>query len=141
VSGGAFIVGIGARGGLLVDEFSVACQKIPVTGEPGQRGGFKSIGPGGGTFSASGICGKGDAIHIIWMKSGSFIDKVKDAWCFGRDGNGWEINPPNFSKADVDIGGVGGVSCSIRCPDGEALYKVTVKYGGVIDSIRGECRQ
>jgi hypothetical protein len=63
------------------------------------------------------------------------------AFCYPRQGQGWKLSRRGGSEAMVDIGGGGGTSCDIVCPAGEALYKITVKYGGWVDSIRGECRK
>jgi hypothetical protein len=137
---GEYIAALGARGGLLIDEFSIACRKHPVSGQPGEIGGFKSAGPGGGTLSKSGKCGNGHAMNSISFKSGSFIDRVSSGGCNPREGSGW-AGGTIPSSASVNVGGPGGIACSIICPIGEALYKVTVRYGGVVDSIRGECRK
>jgi hypothetical protein len=137
---GQYIAGIAARGGLFIDEFSIACRKHPVSGAQGELGSFKSAGPGGGTTSKSAKCGNNHAVYTIRFQSGSLIDKVRSGGCTPREGNGWaQAGTP--SAAVVDVGGPGGIACSITCPIGEAMYKVTVKYGGVLDSIRGECRK
>jgi hypothetical protein len=136
---GQYVAGIGARGGAFVDEFSIACRKIPVSGDPGDLGGFKSAGPGGGTLTNSGKCGRKDAVKAIVFNSGAFVDKVRNVNCNGREGNGWSDSISTGFV--VDIGGFGGGQCIMRCPVNEALYKVTVKSGGVVDSIRGECRK
>lgn len=65
--------------------------------------------------------------------------EVDSGGCRGRSGSGWGNSEQ--SAASVDIGGGGGIACTISCPSNEAMYKVTVKYGGVIDSIRSECRK
>lgn len=136
---GQYIAALGARGGLFVDQFSVACRKIPVSGNSGELGGYKSAGPGGGTRSFSDECDNGHAVRIIDFKSGAVVDKVVSGSCMRRSGSGWTRQTD--STASVQIGGGGGISCSITCPSNEAMYKVTVKYGGVVDSIRGECRK
>lgn len=138
---GQYIVGIGARGRAFVDEFSIACQKIPVSGTPGSRGGFKSAGPGGGTSTNSDLCDAGHALTTLHVKSGALVDKVEFGRCYPREGDGWKLKRTEGSVPSVQIGGGGGISCTIDCPKGEALFKVTVKSGGVVDSLRGECRK
>jgi hypothetical protein len=64
---GQYIAALAARGGLFIDEYSVACRKIPVSGQAGSLGEYKSAGPGGGTSTDSDTCDKGHAV----TKSGS----------------------------------------------------------------------
>ena len=137
---GQYVAGVSARGGLFVDEFSIACRKIPATGSAGNLGDYMSAGPGGGIDSESGNCSRKHAVTTLSVNSGSVIDNVFFAKCSSRnDEGGW--NADSASGVTVDIGGPGGVRCRLECPRNEALYKVTVKYGGVIDSLRGECRK
>jgi hypothetical protein len=138
---GQYVAGIGARGGGFVDEFSIACRKIPVSGQPGSLGGYKSAGPGGGTRSRSRECDNGHAVKAVIFRSGVLIDNVEGATCRARSGDGWSNQTQSFLDLDIGVGGIGGGHCSIGCPSNEALYRVTVKYGVVIDSIRGECRK
>ncbi|MFZ1681631.1 MAG: hypothetical protein WAT70_11500 [Rhizobiaceae bacterium] len=138
---GQYIVGIGARAGLVIDEFSIACQKIPVSGAAGSRGGFKSGGPGGGVVSRSAFCKQGQAVTSITTHSGGFVDKVHSGACQSRDGDGWKSGNSGVSFAELDLGGPGGGFCQLACPQGEAMFKITVKFGGVVDSLRGECRK
>ncbi|MGD9913463.1 MAG: hypothetical protein AB7S80_05220 [Rhizobiaceae bacterium] len=138
---GQYIVGVAARGGAFVDEISVACQKIPTSGEPGPRGAFRSAGTGGGTDARSGFCRAAQAVMELSTKGGAYLDRVKVASCNPRRNTGaWETVGIN-SSVSLNIGGLGGTDCTIECPAGEALYELTVKYGGWIDSIRGQCRQ
>lgn len=98
-----------------------------------------SAGPGGGTRSQSGECRRNDeAVTSIIVRSGAFVDKIDYARCRDRDDGGWRPDKGTFS---LKIGGSGGGECFVTCPFGEALYKVTVKSGGWIDSISGQCRQ
>lgn len=138
---GQYIVGIGARAGLVIDEFSIACQKIPVSGSPGSRGGFKSGGPGGGVVSTSAFCKQGQAVTTISTRSGAVVDRVSSGSCQSREGDGWKSGNSGVSFAKLDIGGPGGGFCQLACPQGEAMFKITVKFGGVVDSLRGECRK
>lgn len=137
---GHYVAAIGARAGLYVDEFSLACRKIPATGAAGELGNFMSAGPGGGTNSKSDTCDKGHAVTTITFRSGGFIDTVFNGHCSKRSGSGWGTE--RDSNAGVTVGNLAfGVDCDIVCPVGEAMYKVTVKYGGVVDSIKGQCRR
>jgi hypothetical protein len=137
---GQYIAGMAARGGLFVDEFSIACRKLPVDGSVGSLGNYISAGPGGGTKSASGECNRKHAVRRLLIKSGAFVDKIEFGKCGAREGDdeAWFGDRSSF---ELNIGGGGGGRCVVQCPNGEALYKVTVKYGGWIDSIRGECRR
>lgn len=137
---GQYVAGVSARGGLFVDEFSIACRKIPANGSVGDLGSYMSAGPGGGTETASGNCSRKHAVTRLTVVSGAVIDSVFFAKCSTRnDEGGW--NADSASGVTLEIGGPGGGRCRVECPQNEALYKVTVKYGGVIDSIRGECRK
>ena len=109
---GQYVAAIGARAGAFIDEFSIACREIPVSGNPGRLGNYMSGGPGGGTSSRSGQCGGGGA---NWGDARGYIN--------------------------LDIGGGGGLFCALECPQGEVLYQVAVRHGGWVDSIKGNCRQ
>lgn len=122
-----------------MDQYSIACRKIPVSGAPGDLGGFISAGPGGGTQNDSDTCDKPHAVGSIEFSSGIYVDRARGASCSSRSGTGWGDNAP--SSASIDIGGIGGVKCIISCPTGEAMYQLTVKYGSWIDSISGNCRR
>ena len=45
---GQHIAAMATRGGAFIDEVSIACRRIPVSGEPGPLGPWVSAGPGGG---------------------------------------------------------------------------------------------
>jgi hypothetical protein len=136
---GQYIAGIGARGAALVDEFSIACRKIPTSGAPGDLGGFSTAGPGGGTGSASDTCDKNHAVIAMFFKSGIYLDRARGGICGKRSGTGW--GSQTQSKVDMEVGGIGGENCSLNCPEGEAMYEVTVKFGAWVDSVRGSCRR
>jgi hypothetical protein len=136
---GQYIAGIGARGAAFVDEFSIACRKLPTSGAAGALGDFSTAGPGGGTGSGSGLCDKGQAVIVMFFKSGIYLDNIKSGICAKRAGTGWNVQAQ--SDIDLGIGGLGGESCSLNCPSGEAMYQVTVKYGAWVDSVKGNCRR
>jgi hypothetical protein len=138
---GQYVVGLSARGGVYVDQVSIACQKIPTSGQFGPRGGFLSAGPGGGTDQHGGFCDLHQAVAFLRLKSGIYLDHFTNGGCNAREGDGWRVSEGNQSSADVDIGGPGGISCTVSCPPGEALYGVSVRYGAWIDSISGQCRK
>jgi hypothetical protein len=138
---GQYIVGLGARGGAFVDQFSIVCQKIPVSGTPGERGDWRDAGPGGGTQSRHAFCKSKQAVLGLRVKSGSLMDKIMGFGCDPRSGSGWDSTIGTDTNRSIDIGGPGGIGCDLLCPPTEALYQVTVKYGGVIDSIKGQCRK
>ena len=81
---GQYVAAIGARAGAFIDDFSIACREIPVSGNPGPLGNYMSGGPGGGTRSRSGQCGGGGAVWEIWVNSGGYVDKIKTAGCATR---------------------------------------------------------
>jgi hypothetical protein len=135
---GEYIAGLHVRGGAFVDQFSIACRRIPVSGAAGPLGEYKSAGPGGGTRSNSVQCTSGDAFSWISFSSGAYVDKAVAGGCASREGDRWGRA---WYRLPIDIGGLGGYDCSVGCPYGEALYQVTVRHGGWIDSIRGDCRQ
>jgi hypothetical protein len=137
---GQYVAGIAARGGLFLDEYSIACRKIPASGAPGSLGDYKTGGPGDSNSIDTDTCDKGHAANELWFRSGAVIDRAEKGFCVKRSGDGWGSGDRD-SVADISEGGPGGLACFIRCPAGEAIYKLTVKYGGVIDSIRGECRR
>jgi hypothetical protein len=136
---GHYVAAIGARGRSFVDEFSIACRRIPVSGQPGSLGSYKSAGSGGGTGGDSGECDKGHAVKTIMFRSGFFVDNVIAVSCGSRSGDGWTSDTQ--SSFDIEIGGIGGQICTIECQSNEALYKVTVRYGAWVDSVRAECRK
>ena len=135
---GQYVAAIGARAGAFIDEFSIACREIPVSGNPGRLGNYMSGGPGGGTSSRSGQCGGGGAVWEIWVNSGGYVDKIKTAGCATRGGDNWG---DARGYINLDIGGGGGLFCALECPQGEVLYQVAVRHGGWVDSIKGNCRQ
>jgi hypothetical protein len=136
---GQYVAALTVRGALYVDQFSIACRSIPVSGEPGDIGTFKSAGPGGGVLSETESCVVGSAVTRVKVNSGVYVDKIKSVTCHPREGTGWASRRGEI--LDISIGGPGGGFCGFSCPDGEALYQVTVKYGDWIDSIRGSCRR
>ncbi len=136
---GQYVAALTARGAVYVDQFSIACRSIPVSGEPGDIGNFKSAGPGGGVLSDTESCTVGSAVTGVKVNSGVYVDKIRSVTCHSRDGTGWAFRRGEI--LDVSIGGPGGGFCGFSCPDGEALYQVTVRYGNWIDSIRGSCRR
>jgi hypothetical protein len=134
-----YITQVGARGGAFVDEFSIACRRLPPL-EPATNEVTDSIsgGPGGGTHSKWTYCP--DARHAVWIidfKSGALVDRVTSGQCKGRPGVG---GVRDFESA-LNVGGDGGIPCQLKCPPSEYMYKITIKYGAFMDSIKGDCRQ
>jgi hypothetical protein len=142
---GEYIVGLGERRGMFVDSISAACRKIPVKGstEPlGPRQSFQTAGASGGTASSSVVCRDNRAIRVVHVYSGGFVDDLRAASCGERSPDGWStLHGVEGATLSLDRNGTGGHSCHLSCPPGEALYKLTVKYDGWVDSVRGECRR
>lgn len=137
---GQYVAGISARAGAFLDEYGIACRKILVSGAAGALGDDKRGGPGGSGLRAEGKCAKGHAVNELWFRSGAVVDGAGRGFCVERAGDGWNSGDRD-STIDIREGGPGGLACSISCPAGEAIYKITIRYGGVIDSVRGECRR
>jgi hypothetical protein len=135
---GQYIAALAVRGNGFTDLWSIACREIPVHGQSGPLGNYMSAGPGGGTITKDGSCKRGDAVSSIYVRSGWYVDYADRGWCASRSGDGW--SPANY-WFDLKVGGWGGSPCLVDCPTGEAMYKLTVRWGGWIDSIRGDCRR
>jgi len=102
---GQYIAGIAARGGVYVDQFSIACRNIPASGAPGELGDFLSAGPGGGLDTESAGCKEGDAVVFIRFMSGIYVDNALRALCFPRSGTGWRTEEQDHaSQAKVNTG-------------------------------------
>jgi hypothetical protein len=126
---GKFVSGVSARGGSYVDQIGIRCSGTKYTSTWDGPGTWKTMGPGGGNVAGDMAC---DASHVrrIEVKSGTYVDRVVSASCGSGPGS-----------QSIGIGGTGGSTCELECPQGEKLYSVTITYGSWIDSIAGKCRQ
>lgn len=79
-------------------------------------------------------CGSDQAaVRSITFQAGGYIDRIEQFQCMGY--------PTSFDLFNaMNVGGFGGSRIDVVCPKGEALYKLTLRVGGAIDSIVGTCR-
>lgn len=135
---GQYIVGFGARYGVYVDSISIRCAAFDSAGKRKSPGDWKTAGGSGGTLYKDGQCSGDRALTYFEFSSGGYVDKARSGRCFTRQAEGgFGGSVKDFT---VDGGGPGGIYCGMQCPTGEALYEVTVKSGGWVDSIKGKCR-
>jgi hypothetical protein len=79
-------------------------------------------------------CGSDQAaVSSITFQAGGYIDRIQGFQCMDYPKTFDLINPMN-------VGGFGGSRQGVQCPKGEALYKLTLRLGGAIDSVVGTCR-
>jgi hypothetical protein len=141
-SSGQYVVGVSARGGSYVDQIGLRCASFDAAGKRIGQGSWKTGGPGGGSVSRDKTCAATEAVIQLDLKSGVYVDQMVEAKCRKRlAGGGFDETPRNYTRLNLEVGGfLGGRSCELQCPGGEALYGVTIKHGGWIDSITGKCR-
>lgn len=138
---GQYIVGFGARTGAYVDSIVLRCAPFDRAGKRGALGPWQTLGASGGTDYRDDVCDGDKAIYALYVRSGGYLDHVGFGACGKRQRAGGFAQKSSDSTIVVSKGGIGGTSCSLTCPTGEALYEITVKSGGWIDSIRGACRE
>ncbi len=133
---GQYIVGLARRSGMFVDSVSVRCS--------GERG-WKTAGGTGGTDHADAVCGAGAGIGGIAVRAGAYIDEIKYAECLHPGWTAADIHP--YRRDRVYPGQEKSFqttrhepNCFMRCPRGELLTELTVRYGGWVDSLKGKCR-
>ena len=131
---GQRIIGIGGGGGSFLEGFGILCGKPDSKGYYNVSGKWK-FGPKG-RLSASGRCPDGFVVNKIDMKSGLYVDRLLGGFCanckFGECTG-------TYNTFSVNAGGNGGNRCVATCPDGQGLYKVVIRHGLWIDSIKGYC--
>lgn len=88
-------------------------------------------------MSKSVQCPKGvHAIHMITVKAGLYIDRVKEASCRDTTSMTGSTGP-----MPIEVGGNGGLFKFLACPSGQALYRLDARTGDAIDSLQGFCRR
>jgi hypothetical protein len=140
---GEYIVGLGVRRGQYVDSISVECREISPAGAAGRRRDWITVGASGGTRFSSDRCAVFfEAISSVSFYSGAWVDYLQQISCSSRDStDGSWSRSRSPGRIFPQAGLVGGIPCELRCPPGEALSRITVRYDGWIDSIEGSCRQ
>jgi hypothetical protein len=137
---GEYIVGVGYRAGQYVDSITVQCQAIAADGEPGRRGARETAGGSGGTRSNFKSCRSSSAFVKLTVHSGIWVDLLASGECRAKNNEGRWVRA--YEYLEYELLNLGGTArkCALECPPGEALTSLTVRYGGWIDSISGQCR-
>jgi len=137
----AFMTGVEAQGGAsnpldtrLVRVLSFECTAFSPMGASGTTTAVRaSQGYLDGVTHGLARCGAREVIQTVHLFAGSYIDRIEAVSCVGEDGR---LRTP----IAVNAGGGGGSSHALRCPNGEALYRVDATAGMAIDSLQGFCR-
>jgi hypothetical protein len=136
---GGFIVGVTAFGGKdgqfgfnLVRRIRFTCRMANgSTQQTAEAVGSKAITQDLSNNSVS--CPSGMVIDSFGINSGIYIDRLSYGDC---------ISPTQSqSGLNINVGGDGGIGTNaFSCPATEVLYRVDVRYGDTIDSMKGYCR-
>jgi len=139
---GQYVVRLSATGGDYVDRIGIRCASFNAAGARSALGHSASAGGGGGSESATGTCPGNRAVASIWTFSGDWLDVLGSANCAQRRAAGGfgPLNDGTSVLMEFDVGGDGGRLCHLICPAGQAVHKITVRYGWWIDSIEVFCR-
>ena len=86
---GQYVALLGARAGAFLDQFTIACREIPVSGQPGPIGNSMTGGGTGGLDSDSAQCHTEQAVRSVSFKSGAYVDHLYGGSCTPRAGDGW----------------------------------------------------
>lgn len=140
---GQYVVGLSAKGDRYVDRLGIRCAPFSSSGKRGAIAHTASAGGTGGTANASGQCVGNSAFIGLVARGDVWLDSIGNARCASRaSGGGFEAATAQGSTLiEFNIGGYGGKQCSLRCPAGEAIYEIRVRYGAWIDSIEVLCRR
>lgn len=139
----AFIVGVVASGGKdqpfgmnLLRKIRFRCQAFtgttPGANQPDTAQASAGDSATSNTSSDEGSCTSGRVVTNLELYAASFIDRLQSFEC--------QTASASQSHIEMNVGGEGGSRQFIACPQGEALYKVTARKGGAIDSLKGYCR-
>jgi hypothetical protein len=138
---GQYIIGMSARGGSYVDMVGIRCARFKSNARQDVPGAWMTAGPGGGSVADDTTCGTTQAVSVLHLFTGWYVDNLVSVRCRNKKlGSGFSEIADQDEERSVNVGGNGGHGCSLICPSGEALYQVTVRSGSWIDSIRGSCR-
>jgi hypothetical protein len=142
---GQYVVGVFVRYASYTDRIGVRCAAFDAQGKRGQLGAFQYAGGTGGNFDASDTCSGNRGLIGLFTRAGSYVDRVTMGICEVRKaGGGFPVpsgqNASDFFNLAETVGFVGGRSCNLRCPNGEAIHRLIVRYGSWIDSIEAFCR-
>lgn len=151
---GEFAVGMFYRCGLYVNSLQLYCgkfsgNKIVYTRQT------NFVGATGGTGESRDLCAVAGeynvetgnytgAITKINARGDVYADAIGSFTCTTFD---VAVSPPklklgdNYKRGDDCGNPFGGFTVDARCPSGEVLYKIDVKYGLWIDSWQGYCRK
>jgi hypothetical protein len=139
---GHYVVGLFVRVGSYLDRVGIRCARIDSAGKRGKLGAFQYAGGTGGSESQSATCPGDRAVVDIGFKAGTYIDRLPSGVCEPREANAG-FRSPTFEtmiRFNAGPGFSGGNNCALRCPQGEAIHRLIVRYGSWIDSIEGFCR-
>ena len=139
---GHYIVGLFQRRGAFVDRIGIRCASVNSAGKRGKLGAFQYAGGTGGSRSKSATCSGNRAVVDVDVFSGIYVDQLHTSICQPRQPQGafQEEDPVRFISPAVDSNDLAGSPCHLVCPQGEALHRFIVRYGGWVDSIEGFCR-
>lgn len=137
----AFMTGIEAEGGAsnpldtrLVRVLSLECTAFSAMGVSGTTTTVRaSLGYLDGLSHGLARCGAREVVQTVHLSAGLYIDRIEAVSCVGEDGR---LRTP----IPVNAGGGGGSPYALRCPNGEALYRIDATAGMAIDSLQGFCR-
>lgn len=137
---GQYVVALSAKGGDYLDRLGIKCAPFNASGVRGSMAHTAGAGGSGGTESASSTCSGNRAIGYILTYSGSWVDALTSALCAQRKAAGGFDEVKFESRLEFNVGGKHGRQCSLTCPAGQAIHKITVRYGAWIDSIEAFCQ-
>ncbi len=139
---GQFIIGVGGRGGAFLNSISIRCAPFDNRGKRGtpQRTWLHG-GAEGGSGYREGLCRGDRAVDAIKIRSGAYVDRITRITCVDMT-NPVPNSRENKQSVEIEAGNSNPTPafCDLQCPTGEALFQLTVRYGGWMDSVTGQCR-
>jgi hypothetical protein len=139
-SSGKLVIGIAGQGASFLDDIGILCGTQQSDGDFEQSGDWKR-GPKKVLPEGSGICNSGRAVTHLSSRAQLFVDRITQAWCSNcTDDHCFD----SVSQFTINAGGGNdnaGQRCDMKCPEGEGVHAVEVRYGAWIDAIRVHCRK
>ena len=136
-----FATAVSVRRGTYVHSIQLDCGKLTQGTTSFTR--YSNVaGPTGGGAAAKQSCKRpAGAVIGIMTKADVYIDQIKSIQCDQIHEGSPRYLLYKSERHDFNSELTGGVDQDARCPSGEVLYKVTVKYGLWMDSLQGYCRK